>query len=239
MPLKLHTKNDMRTARRTLVYGLAGSALITPKDCFAFWFLLRGLGGLGRGGLRGGVGVRGSIARGGRVAGVATTADIATAFNEVRSPMARAAGVSTWEFVSRGQYNGMGVHLSTRHFYGKLGRPNSSGNSVYIGESASPIVRDFEAVVAGRIRRSGEDFHAPSGIVWRWERNPAEGINALYPVRGPNIVNLTNFEYNMLRNVQERGVAEAIVEMENLRVRSVISNESYIQLRSLMAIFEG
>jgi len=117
--------------------------------------------------------------------------------------------------------------LSRRHFLGSLTIPKAAGNSLFLGPRAAAL-EDLAEIQMGTAKRSGELFKTSSGRVWSTHGG------SIHPVSGPDIVNITSREYNILLQAQKSGADKAMLTLENLAEKRLLTPEQVTKTKDLI-----
>lgn len=121
------------------------------------------------------------------------------------------------------------ITLSKRHILGRLSIPKKDKNTLFLGSWQEAMV-DLGEIQAGLARREGDKFSTTSGRTW--------GIHnsTIHPISGPNTLNVTSPEYNILVQAQKEGADKAIMTLEYMTKNKEILN--YEQYQRTMELIE-
>lgn len=124
------------------------------------------------------------------------------------------------------------IGLSNRHFLGSLSIPKKTGNSLFVGKREE-VAGDLAEIRSGTAVRNGDQFTTSSGRVW--------GIHnsSVHPISGPGVVNVTSAEYNILVQAQKQGAERAILTMQHMAERNLLTLEQIARTTEIIRMMSG
>ena len=122
--------------------------------------------------------------------------------------------------------------LSKRHFLGSLSIPKATGNSLFLGEKAAAMA-DLAEIQSGTALRTGEFFETSSNRIW--------GIHngSIHPVSGPDVVNVSSMEYNVLVQAQKQGAERAILTLEKMSEKQLLTTEQVARTHDILKLMRA
>lgn len=124
------------------------------------------------------------------------------------------------------------ISLSNRHFLGSLSVPKATGNSLFLGPQKAAW-GDLAEIRAGTAKRTGDLFETSSGRVW------GKHGGSVHPVSGADVVNVTSQEYNVLLQAQKVGVEKALVTLDHLAAKSILTPAQVEQTKKILDIMRS
>ncbi|MGD8911639.1 MAG: hypothetical protein PVJ68_02695, partial [Candidatus Thiodiazotropha sp.] len=123
------------------------------------------------------------------------------------------------------------LELSERHILGNFSIPKKTGNTLFLGTKQEAI-KDLAEIQEGKAVREGELFTVSSGRVW------GKHNTSIYPVSGPNVVDVTSAEYNILVQAQKQGTDRAIQTLEHMTNKLILNAEQYQRTMDVISMIE-
>ncbi|WP_156830468.1 DUF6861 domain-containing protein [Methylobacter marinus] len=121
------------------------------------------------------------------------------------------------------------LSLSERHILGRLSIPKKTGNTLFLG-SRQEALADLSEIQTGNAIREGELFTTSAGRVW------GRHNSSIHPVSGPNVVDVTSSEYNILVQAQKQGADKAMQTLEHMTNKQILNSEQYQRTREIVNI---
>lgn len=119
--------------------------------------------------------------------------------------------------------------LSKRHLLGSLSIPKATGNSLFLGPKTAAMA-DLAEIQSGAALRTGELFETSSGRTWGMHNS------SVHPVSGPDIVNVSSMEYNILVHAQKQGTDKAILMLEKMSEKRLLTTDQVARTREILNI---
>jgi uncharacterized protein YwlG (UPF0340 family) len=114
---------------------------------------------------------------------------------------------------------------------GNFSIPKKTGNTLFLGTKQEAI-KDLAEIQEGKAVREGELFTVSSGRVW------GKHNTSIYPVSGPNVVDVTSAEYNILVQAQKQGTDRAIQTLEHMTNKLILNAEQYQRTMDVISMIE-
>lgn len=114
---------------------------------------------------------------------------------------------------------------------GRLSIPKKSGNTLLLGTKQEALA-DLAEIQAGNAIREGEFFTTSSGRVW------ARHNASVHPVSGPNVVDVTSAEYNILVQAQKQGADRATQTLEHMANKQILNSEQYQRTKEIIDLIK-
>ncbi|WP_437126329.1 bacteriophage T4 gp5 trimerisation domain-containing protein [Noviherbaspirillum album] len=135
-----------------------------------------------------------------------------------------AKGTNTAELANTG--------LSNRHLLGSLSIPKKTGNSLFLGTREEAMV-DLAEIRSGAATRNGETFTTSSARTWGTHNS------SVHPISGPSVVNVSSQEYNILVQAQKQGIGKAMLTLEKMAQKNLLSPEQTERTKTIIDIMRS
>ena len=118
--------------------------------------------------------------------------------------------------------------LSNRHLPNQVSIPKKTGNTMLMITSEEAAADLAEIRKLGDTIREGETFTVSSGRIYKIHNN------SVHPISGPNTVDITSAEYNILVTARKKSFENAQKSLERMTEKGILSPEQYNRTKMLL-----